>query len=232
MSAVIAAAYAAVGRALLADAEIGATAAEVAYMSVVTSAAYLWRRGGRQGGGTDTEVTALVDELTAADPITAAAAVELGEGGQGGVARWMDRRYGEIAETAESLLSAPGDAPAGPAATALGLHPDQLELAAMHRRSAVQLCLAGPWCVVADAVICGAIAEVKMWHELVGRRGFGVQELAQIQLLDPLVRTAVWERGALRVLYLWRLVDAEWWQVERGAAAMNSILLWEEETLR
>lgn len=230
MSDRIAAAYASAGRQLLADAGVGATAAEVAFMGVVTVAAWWWRRGGRDSEA-DGAVIALVSDLAAADPITAAAAAELGDVGQGSVAGWMDRHFDEITETADSLLEAGGVLPEVSASTVLGLHPDMVEFAMMHRRSAHELALSEPSCSVADAVTCGAVAEAKVWHELVGHRGFGVPELVQIQLLDPLVRTAAAHLGMPRVMYAWRWIDTEWRWVTQGAAAMKSALLWEEEVM-
>ncbi len=214
----------------MADADVAATAAEVAYVAVVTSAAYYWRRGGR-ASEVEGAVLALVSDRAAADPITAAAAQELGSAGQGSVAAWMDRHFDEIAECADGLLAMPGDAPDSPLINVLGLHPDMVSAAVVHRRTAQMLALEWGGCAVADAVICGAVAEAKVLYELAGQRAGDPLELAQMMLLDPLVRTAVWERGASRALYLWRWIDSEWACVWRRAATTNSLLLWEKEVL-
>ncbi|CAM3778622.1 hypothetical protein H7J08_00970 [Mycobacterium frederiksbergense] len=230
MSDRIAGVYAAVSQQMLADAAIGATAAEVAYMGTLTAAAWWWRRGGRDSDA-DGAVIALVSDLAAADPITTAAALELGEAGQGRVAVWMDRHFEDIAARAESLLESAGGVPAAPVVELLGLHPDQVECAVTHRRSAQLIALDTGACTVADAVICGAVAEAKMLHELAGSRAGDPLELAQLMLVDPLVATAVWERGAGRCLYLWRWISGEWPAVANWAATMNSIVLWEKEVM-
>ena len=229
----IAATYAAVGCELIAEAVVDPprATATVAYMGVVTRAAYWWRRGGRASDA-DGAVSALVSDLAAADLITAAASRELGPGGRRAAAVWMDRHFDEIAERAEAQLEANGGSPAAPVVDLLGLHPDMVAAASVHRRAAQLIALDEPGCSgIADAAICGAAAEARQLHDLAGRRAGHPLEVAQLMLLDPVVRTAVWERGGARALYLWRWIDGVWATVRQRASIDYGIGLWEREGL-
>lgn len=157
----------------------GATAASVLVMGAAAEATWLWRHG--DGDTSDDQF----EDVLAADPLVAAAAAELPASATAAIRRWVERHYAELVEIAETTV-----------AFAAILGSDDPDSAAEYARQAGRAAAGMNGGTVADAVICGALAEVRTRVDA----GAGpALDLYTALLTDPLVGIAVAERGIERV---------------------------------
>lgn len=191
--------------------------AVVAYVGAVAAGAWWSRVNG-------VPLMEAVGERVTADPLAAAAAGLFTPAARAALIRWVDAGWPTVQAAAESLLAA--DA-------AVGRTPDDhwVRSPAIARAVAQEKALGDPNCNIADAVVCGALAEAKTLREL-GYHGCGSDPAVYAAvLMEPLVATAAAEAGVARCAALAVWIEGQWPDVYEHASRLYGLQLWEEEVM-
>lgn len=192
-------------------------AAVVAYVGAAAAGAWWSRVNGLP------LMDAVAEQVTA-DPLAAAAAKLFTPDALAALIRWVDAVWPTVQAAAESLLAA--DAAAGRVADDHWVRSPSVARAAAQAKA-----LGDPNCDIADAVVCGALAEAKTLREL-GYHGCGSDPAVYaVVLMEPLVATAAAEAGVARCAALAVWIEGQWPDVYEHASRLYGLQLWEEEVM-